>query len=73
MAVPTLDRRERALSAALGGEYPHAMADLPVGDILCEYDDGTVWIAERKTARDLAQSVRTGSRARRMPRTPMPF
>ena len=72
MAVPTLDRRERALSAALG-EYPHAMADLPVGDILCEYDDGAVWVAERKTARDLAQSVRTGSRARRAPRTPVLF
>ena len=42
--MPTLDRRERALSAALG-EYPHAMADLPVGDILCEYDDGAVWVA----------------------------
>ena len=59
MAVPTLDRRERLLSAALG-EYPHEVKDLPVGDVLCRYDDGTQWIAERKTARDLAQSIRTG-------------
>ena len=65
MAVPTVDRRERALSAALG-EYPHAMKDLPVGDVLCSYEDGTQWIAERKTTRDLAQSIRTGCAAPRV-------
>ncbi len=47
MAVPIVDRRERALSAALG-EYPHVMKDLPIGDVLCSYEDGTQWIAERK-------------------------
>ena len=57
--VTILDLRERLLSAALG-EYPHTMANLPVGDILTRYDDGTQWIAERKTAKDLAQSIRTG-------------
>ncbi len=47
MAIPTLDRRERALSAALG-DYPHTMADLPVGDVTVCYEDGTRWVAERK-------------------------
>ena len=59
-----VDRRERALSAALG-EYPHVMKDLPIGDVLCSYEDGTQWIAERKTTRDLAQSIRTGHPAPR--------
>jgi len=61
MAVLTLDRRERALSAALG-EFPHQMADLPVGDVTCCCTDG-LWVAERKTVADLAHSVRSGSRA----------
>ena len=59
MAIPILDKRERTLSVALG-EYPHEMADLPVGDVACRYDDGSGWVAERKTAHDLAQSIRTG-------------
>jgi len=65
MAIPTLDRRERALSAALG-DYPHRMEDLPVGDVKVCYEDGTQWVAERKTVADLAHSVRSGARAERM-------
>ncbi len=52
----TVDRRERALSTAL--DVPHQMADLPVGDVHCRYDDGTEWVLERKTVRDLASSIR---------------
>jgi len=56
----SLDRREIRLSHALG-EFPHVLVDLPVGDVLCEYSDGRVsWVAERKTAVDLANSIKTG-------------
>lgn len=55
----SIDRREVRLSNALG-EFPHALVTLPVGDILCEYQDGrSSWIAERKTARDLASSIKS--------------
>ena len=53
----TVDRRERALSAALG--LPHAMVDLPVGDVVCRYEGGAEWVLERKTVRDLADSIRS--------------
>ena len=56
----TLDRREIRLSNALC-DMAHVLADLPVGDILCEYTDGrSTWIAERKTAHDLANSIKSG-------------
>ena len=55
----TLDRRERLLSQALDG-FPHELKDMAVGDALCRYEDGTEWIAERKTVHDLGQSIRTG-------------
>ncbi len=56
----TLDRREIRLSNALC-DMAHVLADLPVGDILAEYTDGrTTWIAERKTAHDLANSIKSG-------------
>jgi len=51
----TVDYRERALRDALALE--HGVASLPVGDLVCRYPDGTGWIAERKTAGDLARSV----------------
>jgi ERCC4-type nuclease len=54
----TLDRREGALSEALRPFREHFMKDLPVGDVHCRYDDGTEWILERKTVRDLANSIR---------------
>ena len=55
----TIDRRERLLGQALDG-FPHELKDLPVGDVLCRYEDNTEWIAERKTVNDLGQSIRTG-------------
>ena len=33
---------------------------LDVGDVLCEYDDGSGWVAERKTVDDLAISIQDG-------------
>ena len=55
-----LDRRETSLSRALA-DQPHEVTTLPVGDVLCAYEDGrSSWIAERKTARDLAASIRDG-------------
>ena len=56
----SLDRREVRLSHALG-EFPHVLVEMPVGDVLCEYTDGREsWVAERKTAVDLANSIKTG-------------
>ena len=54
----TVDHRERALSAVLGLE--HTLMALPVGDVVCRYDDGSAWVAERKTASDLARSIIDG-------------
>jgi ERCC4-type nuclease len=56
----TVDRREMALSRALK-DVPHEMRELPVGDVLCEYDgEQGAWIAERKCAHDLAASLTCG-------------
>ena len=54
----SVDHRERALSLALGVE--HAVMAMPVGDVVCRYDDGGGWIAERKTACDMARSIIDG-------------
>lgn len=55
-----LDKRETKLREAFG-EYPIRSVVLPVGDVVCEYSDGgDAWVAERKTARDLATSLRSG-------------
>ena len=55
----TLDRREKELSRALW-DMPHELRQLPVGDVLCEYGGPDSWIAERKTAGDLAASIVSG-------------
>ena len=57
----SIDRRERALSTA-PENVPHTLKDLPVGDVVCEYEDpakGT-WVAERKRSTDLASSLASG-------------
>lgn len=55
-----LDRREQRLSEALQNIH-HKLKDLPIGDVLCQREDGTVlWIAERKQAADLASSILSG-------------
>ena len=54
-----IDVREKALCTSLHGVIQYEVEQLPLGDIKCEYDNGGLWIAERKTARDLADSIRT--------------
>ena len=56
----TLDMREKFLSNALQPLRQHFLKDLPVGDVLCRYENETEWILERKTVRDLANSIRPG-------------
>lgn len=58
-AMLTLDRREKELSDALG-DVPHELRELPVGDVLCEYGGPDTWVAERKSACDLAASIVSG-------------
>ena len=53
-----VDARERSLIKLLGKEIE--VRTLEVGDIMCEYEDGSFWIAERKTADDLAASIHDG-------------
>ena len=54
----SVDYRERQISERL--ELPHNVRSLPVGDVVCDYGAGNQWIAERKTATDLARSITTG-------------
>ena len=54
----TVDRREKALSQCLG--VSHHIADLPVGDVHYRLQDGVEWVLERKTAHDLAASIKSG-------------
>ena len=54
-----IDARERHL-AALFGDGAVAVMTLDAGDVRCEYTDGTSWILERKTATDLAKSIKDG-------------
>ena len=58
MAV-CIDFRERELIKHLHSLSPHVAA-LPVGDVVCRYDDGRAWAAERKTANELAKSIIDG-------------
>ena len=53
-----VDARERELVSLFAGAVETRTLD--VGDVLCEYADGTSWVVERKTAADLANSIRTG-------------
>ena len=53
-----VDYRERRLAEVL--EVPHLVRNLAVGDLHCDYGCGNQWIAERKTASDLAHSIISG-------------
>ena len=55
-----VDHREKALCVALNGTIEFEIQSLDLGDIICEYDDGTTWICERKTSQDLAYSIKCG-------------
>ena len=57
----SVDARERLLIEVLQRYgVTHTVKTLPVGDIICEYDDGASWFAERKRADDLANGIKTG-------------
>ena len=49
MASLIIDARERKLIKLYAAE-DISVETLDVGDILCRYEDGSGWIAERKTA-----------------------
>ena len=52
-----IDRREHQLLRLL----PDADSEtLVVGDVMCQNESGAVWVAERKTAGDLARSLKDG-------------
>jgi len=57
----SVDYRERDLIGVLASvSVPHAVKTLPVGDIVCEYEVGNAWIAERKRVDDLVKAIKTG-------------
>ena len=58
-AMPRLiiDRREHQLLRMMPDVEA---ATLEVGDVMCHNESGSGWIAERKTASDLARSLRDG-------------
>jgi len=58
MAV-CVDHREKALIRLLQCLKPTVLS-LPVGDLTCSYENGSVWVMERKTAEDLASSIIDG-------------
>ena len=59
MAV-VVDNREKALARAMNDSMQFDIQTLPLGDVICKYDDGSAWILERKSASDLAQSIKSG-------------
>ncbi len=53
-----VDHREKKLSAAMEGIIQFEIQSLPLGDVICKYDDGSAWICERKTSQDLTNSIK---------------
>ena len=54
-----IDHREHGLINLLRCLKPPVLS-LPVGDVGCNYDDGSTWVVERKSANDLATSIIDG-------------
>ena len=54
-----VDKRERHL-LALFGDGGVQTETLELGDVWCRYEDGSCWVAERKTTQDLANSIKDG-------------
>ena len=58
-----VDSKEHGLiRALLAARVAHEVRSLPVGDVLCTYEngEGCPWILERKRADDLAASIKDG-------------
>ena len=51
-----IDHREKRLINFLQCLRPR-VASLPVADVVCTYENGQSWAAERKTADELAKSI----------------
>ena len=61
MVKVVVDSRERALLSVFKERADgYEVKALPVGDISVEYENGTCWLCERKTATDLAASLTDG-------------
>jgi ERCC4-type nuclease len=62
MARLAVDTRERALMKHLDTKrVPYRAITLPVGDVICSYDEGgCAWVMERKRADDFAASIQDG-------------
>ena len=58
MAV-SIDFREKALIELLQCLKPRVLS-LSVGDLTCTYENGSAWVAERKSANDLESSIIDG-------------
>ena len=56
----TIDHREISIRQVYDGEF--SVEALPLGDFMIEYADepDKTWLAERKTARDLGESIKSG-------------
>ena len=54
-----VDKRERHLLALFGDDDVQAET-LELGDVLCKYQNGSGWVAERKSTKDLARSILHG-------------
>ena len=48
----TIDAREKYLLALITEGGSVGVSTLELGDVLCEYDDGSAWVLERKTVHD---------------------
>ena len=49
----TIDARERQLASLFGDGGPELeVRTLELGDVMCEYADGSSWVLERKTTHD---------------------
>ena len=59
MPLLVIDKRERALIKLFQPDQIEVQT-LDVGDVFCQYENGANWIAERKTAEDLAASLKDG-------------
>ena len=59
MCLP-VDHRENAIIKCLPCCCRLSVGALVVGDVVCKYDDASSWVAERKSANDLAASIIDG-------------
>ncbi len=60
-AMLTIDSRERGLIRLFSeSSSQHKVETLPVGDVFCQYENGSAWVSERKRFDDFAASIKDG-------------